>query len=536
MKLKIGIILVFLGSVFLTSEKFVNTENAVKYYITVFALLIGIIIILFRSKNLKLEVRGITTLSVLKGLYIVGVFQSIYGILQYIGKYPSNHNYFIVTGSFDNPVGFIAILAMLFPIGVFWCIKSKSLEQRLVYFSVGLILFSIIISGSRTGLLAIIISTISIFIVEIQLFSKIQRMKHVNLIVLSSIILLLFGLFVLYKWRPDSANGRLLVWKVSYEMIKDKPIFGHGYGSFKAKYMGYQARYFEENPDSKDRLLADNVKHPFNEFILLGVEFGFVGLLLVGLIISMLILRIKKSEDEHRYLARSGIISFLTFATFSYPLQYVAVWLLLTFYILFLFKEMTLEISRTIFAYSVRFFVFVTAVLCLTITIKQIKSELKWKEIAMNSLRGHTVEMLPEYEKLFPVLRTNPLFLYNYGAELNVAGKYDESIIILSECQKRFNDYDLQLLLADNFLKKGERQKAIQLYENASNMIPCRFLPLYQIFEIYKDCGQKDMAVKYANEIINKKAKIPSLTVNSIKTEAEEYLKAKDANMLTLKQ
>lgn len=217
-------------------------------------------------------------------------------------------------------------------------------------------------------------------------------------------------------------------------------------------------------------------------------------------------------------------------------MQYIAVWLLLAFYILLLFKEKTFEIPRTIFAYSVRFLVFTTAVLCFIITIKQIKSELKWKEIAMNSLRGHTVEMLPEYEKLFPVLRTNPLFLYNYGAELNVAGKYDESILILSECQKRFNDYDLQLLLADNFHKKGVRQKAIQLYENASNMIPCRFLPLYQIFEIYKDCGQKDMAVKFANEIINKKAKIPSLTVNLIKTEAEEYLKAKDDNMITLKQ
>ena len=56
-------------------------------------------------------------------------------------------------------------------------------------------------------------------------------------------------------------------------------------------------------------------------------------------------------------------------------------------------------------------------------------------------------------------------------------------------------------------------------------MIPCRFLPIYQLFEIYRKAGQKDMAVKYANEIVNKKVKIPSLTVNSIKAEAEEYLK-----------
>lgn len=112
MKSKIGIILVFLGSVFLTSEKFVNTENAVKFYFTVFALFSGVIILLFRNRNIKLSVYEITSFSVMKGLFVVGVFQSFYGVLQYIGKYPSNHNSFAVTGSFDNPAGFIAVLSL----------------------------------------------------------------------------------------------------------------------------------------------------------------------------------------------------------------------------------------------------------------------------------------------------------------------------------------------------------------------------------------------------------------------------------------
>lgn len=30
-------------------------------------------------------------------------------------------------------------------------------------------------------------------------------------------------------------------------MIKEKPWFGHGYKSFEAKYMLYQADYFEQN-------------------------------------------------------------------------------------------------------------------------------------------------------------------------------------------------------------------------------------------------------------------------------------------------
>ncbi len=70
-----------------------------------------------------------------------------------------------------------------------------------------------------------------------------------------------------------------------------------------------------------------------------------------------------------------------------------------------------------------------------------------------------------------------------------------------------------------------ETEKAIEIYQHASFMIPCRFLPIYELFEINRKAGHKYMAVKYANEIVDKKVKIPSLTVNSIKSEAEEYLR-----------
>jgi Lipid A core - O-antigen ligase and related enzymes len=70
-------------------------------------------------------------------------------------------------------------------------------------------------------------------------------------------------------------------------MITDKPLFGHGIGGFQREYMLYQAEYFKNHPDSNYAMLADIVKHPFNEFLLL-VEQGLVGGLLVGLFIFFL--------------------------------------------------------------------------------------------------------------------------------------------------------------------------------------------------------------------------------------------------------
>jgi tetratricopeptide (TPR) repeat protein len=185
-----------------------------------------------------------------------------------------------------------------------------------------------------------------------------------------------------------------------------------------------------------------------------------------------------------------------------------------------------IKIRNTLISVITRSIIVVTCVFSLSFFVKQIQAEIHWKTIAVNSLRGNTQEMLPEYEKLYSTsLIRNPLFLYNYGAELNVAGRFDKSINILNECKRRFNDYDLQMLLADNYFKNGEHKKAIQIYQHASKMIPCRFLPLYKLFEIYQENGQRKNALQYALKIKNKKVKIPSLTVSSIKAKAEEYLK-----------
>jgi len=64
-------------------------------------------------------------------------------------------------------------------------------------------------------------------------------------------------------------------------MIKDKPLTGHGYGGFKANYMNYQARFFEEYPNSNYAMLAGNVNRPFNEYLLLLTDYGCLGFILL---------------------------------------------------------------------------------------------------------------------------------------------------------------------------------------------------------------------------------------------------------------
>jgi O-antigen ligase len=514
---------IFTGSVFLTSGKFLNVTNTPKLYFVVVTLLVVMAITAIHKKRINPSV--FLSKTNLWGMYVICFLQACYGLIQFLGWLPSNHSKFAITGSFDNPAGFAAVLSIGSPIGLFLISRAKTVEKYLAIIILMLVSIAIFLSGSRTGMLAIIILSLVFLLLETNIMSKSRQFRNYKLLTFLIIICFLSAASIFYYQKKDSAIGRLLIWKVSLKMIKDKPVFGNGYGAFQAKYMDYQAAYFKNNPNSRYAQLADNVNRPFNEFIKVAVEFGLVGLVVVFSIILFVLWKVIKLENGNRGLVFSGLVSFLVCACFSYPLQYITVWLLLALYLLALLTPKEIKIRNSLVSIIARIVIAVTCVVPLFHVFQQICAEIKWKTIAMSSLRGHTEDILPEYERLYSTsMKKNPFFLYNYSAELNSAGRFDKSIDILTECQQQFNDYDLQMLLADNYYNKGASEKTIQIYQLASNMIPCRFLPLYQIFETYRKAGQKDMAEKYANEIINKKVKIPSMTVCSIKAEAEKYL------------
>lgn len=50
------------------------------------------------------------------------------------------------------------------------------------------------------------------------------------------------------------------------------------------------------------------------------------------------------------------------------------------------------------------------------------KQEVAWRQLSRASLQGNFAEAKQGYRKLYPFLSENPLFLYNYGAELYYAG------------------------------------------------------------------------------------------------------------------
>jgi len=91
----------FAGSVFVFSDKFVNSTNAPKSYFVMMSLTVTIALLTVSGRYIRYQ--AIKSKPILWGAIIICFLQACYGLFQFIGWLPSNHSSFVVTGSFDNP-------------------------------------------------------------------------------------------------------------------------------------------------------------------------------------------------------------------------------------------------------------------------------------------------------------------------------------------------------------------------------------------------------------------------------------------------
>ena len=257
-------------SLFLYSNAFLNVQVTPKWYACIFFfLLIGIFLVFCNFFDRKINVSEIIV-PICLIISVLCLLQAVYGFLQYLRFFPSV-NGFRITGSFDNPAGFASSLVAGFSCLFYFAFNKKRCIKYLSWIAIVTISAAVIYSASQAEMIALLVALATFLLYK---FSIPAKSKMVILF-----ITLTIAISSLYFIKKDSADGRLLIWLCSWEMIKDKPLIGHGYGGCKTNYINYQADYFTHNPNSKFTLLADNTNRPFNEYLLLLTNYGFTGFL-----------------------------------------------------------------------------------------------------------------------------------------------------------------------------------------------------------------------------------------------------------------
>ncbi len=452
------------------------------------------------------------------------------------------------------------------------CQNWPNLLQYLIGFSIITILLVLPVSKSRASWLAILGSLLFIIIHmwqkgllrNITLFEKkwkvpVDKLLKKTIIKITGtitvVVLLIGGLLALYKMKQGSADGRLLIWKVSSQIIKDKPFLGHGINAFEAKYMDYQAKYFIENPASNKSFVADNTKYAFNEFCRIWVEFGIAGIVISILILFFVLFgkasQLNPLEKILLTAIRGALVAIIIFSLFSYPSEIVPIKInlvvLLALASNYLNPIKILRIIPTGFSLKSNYrnqntfllnFGRITTTILLFIGgyffvingIKLYDANKNWKRAFTTYQMGAHEICIKDYKKAFPYLKYNGDFLLNYGKALSIAEKHKKAIEILEYAKGYYPNTILFTAMGDSYKALGQTDKAEKAYLYAYHMIPSRFYPKYLLAKLYDETGQKEKAVKIAKELLNKKVKIQSTAIEEIR---EEMRKIISSNSIT---
>ncbi|MDR1122169.1 MAG: O-antigen ligase family protein [Dysgonamonadaceae bacterium] len=458
--------------------------------------------------------------------YVLGItvilttILACYGVLDYPGLLLSA-KHIRLTGGFDNPAGFTAALVCVLPC-TFYFSRDTSCAVKYIAILIAVLLFSVIaLSQAR----AAIIAGLAVIVCYL-LCGKYSGIKWKNWVKILLVFIIAISMTGLYFLKKDSADGRIPIWSSTWDMIRNKPLTGHGHGEFNAKYMLYQAEYFETHPDSKYSDLADNVLHPFNEYLLVWAEHGIIGMGCIALLCFLLIRCYFREPSHIKFIALLSMLSLAVLSCFSYPFKYPFTWVIAFLNIALICPPGKVLSHRTVNA--TRTGLVLVAITLLLAVVPLMKAEIRWNTVAKQSLMGRTKEVLSEYDKLYKYLGRNGLFLYNHAAELHEVKDYERSLSVFERCVRYYNDMDVQMLLADNYKELGRNDEAEKHYKLAAGMCPGKFVPLYELTKFYETAGRHEDALTIARQIINKKIKIPSATVTAIKNEMQRLLEKEE--------
>lgn len=414
-------------------------------------------------------------------------------------------------GTLDNPAELSLHLCVVLPMTGWLLVHSEGWKWRLAYGTAAVLSAAVLwLTQSRTGLICLALDGI------VGLWMWMRRSVHRRCLRWglhgAVVVAVLVSTFVyVTSHKTDSTSGRAFILSRSWELVKEHPIIGHGHRGFEREYMLRQADFFREHPDSEYAVLADEIRHPLNEFLYVWVNYGVVApVALLALLLLPLWQRWRGDKKMQPFLLPMTAI--LVFSFFSYPFYYPIAWLTVGVSVLYAIRRaLNRWQQRKVFPYLL-------LVLSLTVigfTVNDAVHEHGWYRAYRHSFREDSALM--EYEDLYPYFRRNHVFLYSYAMASFKRKDLDRAKVLIDECGPLWSGYNRELLAGDICYYMEEYPDAITHYEMAQAMCPVRFAPLEGLYKVYDAIGDENPRKKVADQIATKQIKVNSLDIMRIK-------------------
>jgi len=519
---------------FLASSR--SRENFLQPYLLVTAFAVYLLV---RTGRVRLQGRPAALLAGV--LVAIAATEAVHGLAQWASGRE-------MKGFFFNVNHFAMFLAMVVPIA--WAAARPGkvrLLRILGYGAILLMLVAIVLSRCRTAYTALILVAGLAF-----LLGRLPRSKPGNRpprpgrsAVRAALLWGATGLIVVaalaVSFKPMSAAGRLLIWKVSFRTALARPFAGTGFGNFPAVYNTEQGRYFSKgNGTATERLSAEAGIYAFNDYLESFAELGLMGLLVLlpfwGLALKATAdsLRLgmppskntESSPDERLAFGAAGsVLAFMIMSFFYCPSRILPLALLFSAFLGWIARDgrPVSDKARRSFKGFIQVFAaaaFLTAVLLLPMLWKRFTAERSWAEAIALDRTGRTSEAVAVTRAVLPRLKSDADFVDFHAGLLLRAGEVREAADVLDRALAVSSNPRLMEKLAAARLELGDSGSALKLAQEADSILPWRLTSKSLLAEISARLGDAGEASRYARLVLDTPMKIRTAAGEALKSKA----------------
>lgn len=454
-----------------------------------------------------------------------GIYQSCLVLGQLLGYGISNHLRFVVTGSFFNPGPCGIFLAGVFVLAVAMMKKGyRKVGINLMFVryvtacvTFGVTLVAMVPTMSRAGWIGALVGVMLLYRGEIAAWVNMRRRWVIG----GGIVGMIVVLTLFYLLKKDSANGRLFIWQNTVSAYWKTPLFGVGIDGFERAFAGAQHDYFEKEKvleqDNRHVEMAGVVESAFNEPLALFLLLGAVGGVLAAMVLFF------KLQRLTAYSCVAVALLVASFFSYTFYIPSIA--------IVFLFAVAQLPDRRVRGGRYVNVLMFgIMGIVVLFFDFREFgrrEAYRKWKNNAVYYTWEDYQSVVEEYGKLYPVLKNDFKFLFEYGHSLHKVGRYEESNIMLKRGIRHSADPMFWNIAGNNYLALKQYDQGMTAYLRAYYTCPNRVYPLYLLTKLEAERGDTTMMNYYGRILLGKRPKVPSLAVDEMKFEIRKMLDVK---------
>ena len=414
-------------------------------------------------------------------LIAFGMKEAVLGLLQVYGYEPSNHSLYALTGSFYNPGPYSGFLAMCLPLALHEWLKGKRIWKHLALVALVLMLVVLPSGMSRSAWLAAIGA--SGYVLGMRYRDRLYRYR--KFFWAGGLLLVVLGIGA-YHWKKDSADGRLLMWKVAAQAVMKRPWQGVGWENVAGAYGDAQERYFASGTATeREAHVAGAPEYVFNEYLQVAIAWGVPAL--CG-ILSVVAGCFWLGHRYKLYGVCGALLSLAVFSFSSYPFQFIE---------------------------------FIVAFVALLVACVMVCRKV-WIQVSALVV-GIGVVCVAQEERVGQKAHA----MFERAHSLHKAGEWEASTELLEETMKVSSDAMVLNIIGKNCQAMGQYEEAEHWFIRSTHRLPNRIYPYYLLAKLYAEHPNffpKEKLDWAARMVLEKEAKVESTAIRQMREEVKDIV------------